>query len=81
LQYQTSTPYKPASYSYGESYTPSYSYESYEYSRTPRQAKVRKVEEYKPYSSQQSYGYTPESESWEAEYYFDACHVSYFSKK
>jgi len=72
LQYQSPAP--PPSYGYG--YQPQYSYESYEYSRTPRKAKLRKVYSYTPQYSSYSYGYTPKIDSWEAEYYYDACHVS-----
>lgn len=76
IQYQSQgQSYSPPAYGYGSSYAPSYSYESYENSRTPRRAKLRRLESYTP---QYSYGYgaAPQSDSWEAEYYYDACRVS-----
>ncbi|CAL8106527.1 unnamed protein product [Orchesella dallaii] len=71
LEYQSSSPAPQ----YGYGYQPPYSYESYEYSRTPRRAKIHKVYSYTPQYSSYGYGYTPKVDTWEPEYYFDACHA------
>jgi hypothetical protein len=78
---QQSQPQYPAP-SYGQGYStyapqyPSY-YPVYEYSRTPRRAKVHKVEEYTAsyYPKPPSYAPTYKTENWEADYSYDACHA------